>query len=57
MSENEPWVSTEAVAQHLGKPVSWIHQAGERLNIPRRRLGNHYRYKLSEIDSWVSGLE
>lgn len=49
----EPWVSTERVAQHLGKPVSWLHQNGDRLDIPRRRLGRHLRYRLSEVDAWL----
>jgi len=51
---SESWVGTEQVAEHLGKPVSWLYQNAERLGIPRRRLGNHLRFRLSEVDAWLS---
>lgn len=50
----ETWVTTEDVAAHLGKPVSWIHQNAERIGLPRRRLGNHFRYRLSQVDAWLA---
>ncbi|MCP2335787.1 helix-turn-helix domain-containing protein [Actinomadura rupiterrae] len=49
----EPWVGTRDVARHLGKPVSWVHDNAERLGIPRVKLSNQYRYRLSEVDAWV----
>ncbi len=51
---SEAWVSTEEIARHLGKPVSWLHQSAERLAIPRKRLGNQFRYRVSEVDAWLS---
>lgn len=54
MAQNsEPWVDSAVVAQHLNKPISWIHQNADRLGIPRRRLGRHLRFRLSEIDAWL----
>jgi hypothetical protein len=53
----EPWVTTDEVAAHLHKPVSWIHQNSERVGLPRRRLGNQFRWRLSEVDAWLSGQE
>ena len=53
----EPWGSTEDGAQHLGKPTSYIHQHAERLGLPRHRIGQQYRYRLSEVDSWLENQE
>ncbi len=53
--KSEPWVTTDVAATHLGKPPSWLHNNADRLNIPRRRLGNQYRYRLSQLDAWLEG--
>lgn len=52
----ETWLTTEQVADHLGKPRSWLFNNAERLAIPRRRIGRQYRYKLSEVDAWLDGF-
>jgi excisionase family DNA binding protein len=51
----EPWVDTETVAAHLNKPVSFIYNRAEELGIPRIKIGNVYRYRLSEVDKWLEG--
>jgi excisionase family DNA binding protein len=53
----EPWITTAEVSAYLGKPESWIHNNAERVGLPRRRLGNQYRYRLSEIDAWLDTSE
>ncbi|WP_157693032.1 helix-turn-helix transcriptional regulator [Pedococcus dokdonensis] len=53
----EPFVSTEQVADFLGKPPSWIYNRAERLNIPRYKVGLHYRYRLSEVSAWVESTQ
>lgn len=53
MLTNERWLTTREVADHLRKPLSWLHQNAERLGLPRHRLGNQYRYRLSEVDAWL----
>jgi len=45
------------MAEHIGKPMSWLHQNADRLGIPRTRLGNHYRYRLSDVDKWLAGQQ
>lgn len=50
----EPYVSTCEVAEFLGKPESWIYDKAGPLGMPRHRLGNHYRYRLSEVANWVA---
>jgi hypothetical protein len=49
----EPWVNTDTAAAHLGKPPSWLRDNVIKLGIPHRKLGNQYRYRLSEIDAWI----
>ena len=52
----EQWVSTSEVAQHIGKPESWVYANARRLGMPRSRVGQHYRWKLSLVDAWMEGL-
>lgn len=49
----EPWVTTEAVAEFIAKPAGWVYNNAARLGIPRYRVGNQYRYRLSEVSAWV----
>ncbi len=51
--EQEPFATTEDVAEYLSKPASWVHNNAARLGLPRYRMGNQYRYRLSEIAAWV----
>jgi excisionase family DNA binding protein len=50
-------LTTEEVANYLAKPRSWIDGNAERLKIPRIRMGNHYRYRLSDVDAWLDSLK
>ncbi len=49
----EPLVGTGEVAAKLGKPASWVYSQAARLGIPRYKIGQQYRYKLSEVDAWL----
>jgi excisionase family DNA binding protein len=46
-------MTTEEIAAHLRKPVTWIYNNADRMGLPRHRLGRQYRYRLSEVDAWV----
>lgn len=49
----EGFATTEEVADFLNKPLTWVYgNAGPR-GIPRYRVGNHWRYRLSEVAAWV----
>lgn len=50
---NESWVTTEVVADYLAKPAGWVYSNAARLGIPRYKVGNQYRYRLSEVSAWV----
>jgi hypothetical protein len=49
----EKFVGTEAVADFLEKPVSWLHNNAAPRGIPRYRVGNQWRFRLSEVAAWV----
>lgn len=49
----EPFVGTQDVADFLCKPRSWVFNNGDRCGIPRYRIGNQWRYRLSEVATWL----
>lgn len=49
----ERYATTEEVAVFLNKPVSWLHHNAAARGIPRARLGNQWRYRISEVVAWV----
>lgn len=49
----EPLATTAEVAAYLNKPESWVYDNAARLDIPRFKVGAHYRYRLSEVERWV----
>lgn len=49
----EKFVKTAVVAEYLDVPPTWLYNNAERLELPRSRIGNQYRYKLSEVAAWV----
>ena len=49
----EPFVSMKEVCKHLSVSEAYIYQNQSALNIPRYKIGKHWKYRLSEIDQWV----
>ena len=47
------WITLKEAAAHLNVSTSYLYQKGDSVGIPRYRIGNKYRYKLSELDAWV----
>ena len=50
----EPWKNTEETAEHIGSPTSWLYNNAARVGIPRYKIGNQWRYRLSEVDAWLT---
>lgn len=50
---NEPWSSLEEVADHLGVNKDTIRNWIKKTDIPAHKVGRLWKFKLSEIDSWV----
>lgn len=49
----EPWVSVDAVAEHLGVARDSVYRWIESRALPTHRLGRLWKFKLSEVDEWV----
>jgi excisionase family DNA binding protein len=53
MDTIERYATTEEIAELLNKPRSWVLNNQARLDIPRFKVGNQYRYRRSEVEGWV----
>jgi len=53
MNEAERWSNIEDVAYHLGVSKDTVRSWIRKGVIPYHRVGKQYRFRLSEIDSWV----
>ena len=51
----EPWVSAEEVASHLGVRKESVYRWVDSRGLPVHRVGRLFRFRLSEVDAWVSG--
>lgn len=54
---SEPWVSIDAVAEHLGVTKDSIYRWIEKRGLPATKLGKLWKLKLSEVDAWVRASE
>jgi excisionase family DNA binding protein len=59
MAIKEPWVKAEEIAKHLGVSKDTVYRWIDVRGLPAHKVGRLYRFKISEIDSWVfrSGAE
>ena len=49
----EPWLSVEAIAEHLGVSKETIYKWLDKKKIPAHRVGKLWKFQTSEIDQWV----
>jgi len=49
----ESWVSVDDVARHLGVAKDSIYRWIESKDLPARKIGRLWKFKLSEVDEWV----
>ena len=47
------WMTLKEAAAHLNVSTSYLYQKGDTVGVPRYKIGNKFRYKLSELDAWV----
>lgn len=52
-NEPEKWSSLEEIAEHLGVSKDTIRNWIKKDVIPHRRIGKQYKFKISEVDTWV----
>lgn len=51
--EIEKWVSLEEIAKHMGLSKDTIRNYIKKGQIPYYRIGKQYKFKISEIDTWI----
>ena len=49
----ERWLSVAEIADHLGIKRDTVYKWIERKRMPAHKLGKLWKFKASEIDSWV----
>ena len=53
MERQEAWVSVDVVASHLGIARDTVYRWIDSKGLPAHRIGRLWKFKLSQIDSWV----
>ena len=53
MDTTDELMTVEDLAAWLRKPRSWIYNRIDDLGIPYFKIGNHIRFKLSEVERWL----
>ena len=51
--KQEPWVSVNQVAMHLGIKRETVYIWIGRKGMPAHKVGRLWKFKLTEIDIWV----
>lgn len=49
--------SLKEVAEYLGKPPSYLYNNVEKMGIPHVKIGQQYRFLISDIKMWLEGLK
>lgn len=52
--ETEHWVTLRDVATHVGVTTDTLYRWIEQRGLPGVRAGRHWRFKLTEVDAWLS---
>ena len=53
MDTADELMTVEELATWLRKPRSWIYNRIVDLGIPHYKIGNHIRFRLSEVQAWL----
>ncbi|NQU38778.1 MAG: helix-turn-helix domain-containing protein [Lentisphaerae bacterium] len=51
--KNEPWVSLEEIAMHLGVSKDTVHRWIRRRGMPAHKVGRLWKFQVSEVNTWV----
>lgn len=54
MTSNEPWLSVEDVAKHLGAPRGSGYRWVEPRGLPAHIIGRLWTFKRSQVDTWAA---
>jgi excisionase family DNA binding protein len=50
---NEPWISVEQIAEHLGVTRDSIYRWIDAKGLPAHKIGRLWKFKITEVDDWV----
>jgi excisionase family DNA binding protein len=53
MNSNEPWVSLDEIAGHLGVSRDTVYRWIENKGMPAHKLGRLWKFQVSEVNEWV----
>lgn len=53
MTGVERWLSVEEIAAHLGISKETVYRWLEKKKIPAHRVGKLWKFRMTEVDSWV----
>jgi excisionase family DNA binding protein len=53
LSNLEKWLSVEEIAEHLGISKETVYRWLDKGSIPAHRIGKLWKFRPSEVDSWV----
>jgi len=53
MGKSEHWVSLEDIAGHLGISKDTVRGWIKKGTIPYHKVGRQYKFRISEVDSWI----
>lgn len=53
MQRQEPWVTVDEVAKHLGVAKDTVYRWIETKSLPAHRVGRLWKLKLSQVDGWI----
>mgnify|MGYP003734982867 FL=1 len=54
MDQAEKWSSLEEIAEHLGVSKDTIYRWIATRQMPAHKVGKLWKFKISEIDKWVT---
>jgi len=52
--KQEPWVSLEEVAAHLGVSKDTVHRWLRKRGLPAHKVGRLWKFKITQVDEWVN---
>jgi len=53
IDQNEPWMSLEEIARHLGVSQDTVHRWIRVRALPAHKVGRLWKFQVSEVDDWV----
>lgn len=53
VSYTEKWIDIDELSEYLGVTKDTIRNWIKKTDIPAQKIGRKWKFKISEIDSWV----